>query len=593
MSISGQRTRFCRALSFWAVYLPTALHLGLCQPLPGADSQPPKTIRMEPARDGTLRVLSNGKPVATLEQLRKSGESVILDGLRFRMSDDLRGISVTDMEKEVRIEAGGYDGWFAILLPGEQVGLVFDAVQRTVEIQAHRDNKTLLKLGFFDGGAAEMQAGSIGRMEVFADESYYFWGSGRIRTLDPNGKWQELTPHGPHLGGGKLVKVMNEKGEQREERETPLREVHVSGGIGAEIVVEIEKQIVKLLPGEKKSMSLRNGSLIAMHHDEHFRSLQWEVPKGLFRFVMDGFECWRALGVSGHKASMVWDKDSKSVDLGNKSTNNPASPYIPVRFNRQITAAVNPSSMLQYTSIEECHTYAVSATGAPVTVYNAYTRQESALGVASVLVRPGFIAPGAGRAESLAAQNVRLTWQEGAPLEVSGTMGTRSIQVATSETLANPLSASEFSIRYPRSGSMSLNAVSGNYVFGLASLSGWLINLPEGQTLDVDVDLQRGVFIARTSAENKEEVGITTADGFSPKLGPDSVLTILIGRNQNIPGAGSGNIVLFEGAGADINPAVGPPQSLPPGVFNEFFGSQLHDLPYTPPQPEVSATGRP
>src|SRR5581483_6471954 len=90
--------------------------------------------------------------------------------------------------------------------------------------------------------------------------------------------------------------------------------------------------------------------------------------------------------------------------------------------------------------------------------------------------------------------------------------------------------STELKVINGNNGSVTLTAVGGNYVVHPSQLENWSIDVDEGDSVTLSIDMRRGVFVATTSQNNGSEVKIGTSEGFAPTLNPDTTVTFILGR---------------------------------------------------------------
>src|SRR6185295_812032 len=106
----------------------------------------------------------------------------------------------------------------------------------------------------------------------------------------------------------------------------------------------------------------------------------------------------------------------------------------------------------------------------------------------------------------------------------------------------------ELRIDYSENSVMTIHAVSGDYTLRLSQLDNWTVDLAEGDKVTFLLDLRRDTFIVRTAADNSSNVKISTTDGFSPSMNPDSSLSFILGRQGSMISSLQGSLILYETA---------------------------------------------
>src|SRR6185295_13658411 len=128
-------------------------------------------------------------------------------------------------------------------------------------------------------------------------------------------------------------------------------------------------------------------------------------------------------------------------------------------LSRSTTASVPPSTTFQYTLIQPCRTFAVSASGGEVTLFNGETLQGTQIGANSTIVKvPGVN----GSTGEVPKGTLTLSWDSGQPAEISGVAGTVTVERGGQQVVRQG-DQGELRIDYSENSVMTIHAVSGDY----------------------------------------------------------------------------------------------------------------------------------
>jgi hypothetical protein len=514
-----------------------------------------------------LAVLVNDRAVTTLTQLTAKRGTVRAGDVD--ISVDAEGqLVIAATAGEAVVEADAFAGWAAKVPAKNQLAMRLRAASGELELGASSNNTAVVTMRFSDGGAAELSPGALGHLDIFKDKSYYFSGFGKVNVNSADGDAFGLSNLRPPMTGGPLGQTSDGKGGNRFKRLTPLIEVWMGADMSKETSIKVGLkeeggEVVKLLRGEKQKFTLANGSSIEFYLNPDSHMVEWKIEKGLFRFRIEGYECWRALGLTGQRAGQMWDGEGQAVDLANMTTTNSApkpNHNLYASFSRSTHATVSPDAMLMYAPISACHTYNVSSRGGTVILYDSDTRSQMALTDQNFLMKPDRLLLAAGRPVG-SNRAIKLAWDAGSTLDIGGVLGEASVVRNSEKTLTGPDGAGKVDLSYSLSGDLIITAREGDFLLQPTALDNWGIELHEGDSMTLNLDSRKGIFTLRTGQDNTSMVKVSTADGFQPLMNPDTVLTFIMGRSGTLLPESIGALVFYEAAGGGLGggPTLGGP----------------------------------
>jgi hypothetical protein len=534
-----------------------------------------QTVIFSESAQGGVSVSVNGEWVLDVEAFQKTDGHKNLKGVTFSWDKENEVLVIGSDTGEVILEGKGFEGWAAKAALGDKVRLRVDTKKFVIDVSTPQSNKKSLIMRFGDGAKAEVEPGSHARFDLFKDKSYYLSGSGKVHTINADGFEADLSPYLPPMTGGPVEQRTNDLGVVYNHRLSPVLQFRIIGHTNNGMAFWLDNQYVQIATNEVKRVELPNGSVATLILTER-GSLDWKVSKGYFRVSIDGFRCWRATGLTDQAADHAWDLGAKAVDLKNQSPNNIAPPnrVIHTQMNRTTSAAVYPAATFQYTSIEDCQVFAGSSHGGRVDLYDSGAKREMTLVPGNHIVRPGSFA-GALRGGNGPQHDVKISWESGDAVTLDGAYGQSSVSSRSRQTLKQPNGNGQMEVTYGDGGMVTVTAVSEGIVLRPEGLQNWSIEIPEGETVSLNLDVRKGLFTVQTAEGNQSTIRIDTGTGFIPLMDPDSTLSFIMGgREGSVVGGVRGNVIIYESAGAAVGEGVSTPGQppLPNGQLPALFG---------------------
>lgn len=561
---------------------------GVASPLPDENSVPRSTVILSADQSEALIATINRQTRFSLQTLRDQGPKTI-DGIQLSAGADETSVVIRGEQEEVVVEAAAFTGWAAKVPKANQVAFRVDAPRTIIDVTAPAENTKPITLRFPDGGRAEIRAASTARFDLLRNGSYYFSGRGSVYAINNDGLSLNLSPNQPPMTGGPLVAQTGENGAVKRTWVSPVTSVAVvSGELGEELSLVVEAETFKLGPGGPKTIKLPNGSVIELRQNPFNRTLNWRVEKGCFRFQIEGMNCWHPMGLAGQAAVMQWNVSSKMADLSNLSTNQDVLVDLAVHY----FASVGPKAVFQYTQFDDCATFAVSATGGSVALFNAETGRTYPVDLNSFLVKAG--APEREASETgLRPKNPRKTillfGESDSQFQVQGSMGNAIIGPNSQKTLQGG-SSGEVQMTYDGGGRLTVRAVSGDFLILVPTAGSFSVGLNQGDTIAMS-GVNPGGLSFQAASGNFSSVVVTLARqtlSFGPsaeatfKAGVGDIGPTLINTSGNITRVSTpGNAIFNEAAGANATQPGSTPTT--PGAINpnQIDASRIQQLPVT------------
>ncbi|MEW6305539.1 MAG: hypothetical protein AB1705_18840 [Verrucomicrobiota bacterium] len=516
------------------------------------------------------------------------GGSLAIDGAELILSPSARTISINSKEKEVILEAAGFEGWAARVPLKHEASIAPDWKKVLLDVRVGASNTEPVLMRFADGAKAALGPGAQCRFDLMRDQSYYLAGMGEVDTVSADGVERKLSPFVLPMTGGPLVRETDPDGKSRMKRLTPLITITFSGDLPGEIVLDhASAEVMQLTSGQTRTLKASAGQEIVLKNNASNTTFDWSVTKGLFRFHNAGLPCWDGYGLTDQAADMQWGA-TPTIDISNRTpTTTPVVTHLLTMLGRNLSAIVAPRSTFQYHQIEPCQTFAGSGIG-DVRLYNSDLQQMTSLAQGNVLMKSGVPVTGA-----VSSRNPKLVlnWEINTPLEVRSQEGVSLVTPDSRKQITFSKTGGKIDVVYDNQGTVLFRSLVGDYSVQPKALSSWTFDVTEGDGVSFTLDRRTGVFVAKTGQENSSQVNVISETGFLPAMDPGATLTFVISREAPLFSRSEGNIIFFESAGSGASGFATAPVNfpaplgrLPPplfGVVSEFDVSRI-------PQPPVS-----
>lgn len=496
---------------------------------------------------------------ATLDRQKAGQQSFSVAGVLFGFSADGWMSVATDCHALQMRVAQVCAEWEAIIPYGCQALVKVIPGEGIVDIIAPKLNVGTVRMRGCDRGYANILPGGMARFEQFNDQSYYIRGNGLVVGANADGQSFVLSPNTPPMVGGVLAETRRADGQAEMKRGSPVTPMLVRGDLGGEVTVVVGGQTVTLKGGGPQKVELPNGARLELTLNQVSRNLEWRVEKGYFDIQVEGIEGWRAIGLTGQGAVQQWDPGSQSVAVQNLT---PASgdgvlDSVLVSPGRQMFVRITPQATFQYAKLEGSDVIATAAIGGAVTMYNAYTQQETDLSAKNMVWVGGRVDSGSGA--TVAGGHRMTVGGDPAGVEVAGELGGMNIAPGTAKSVQGD-DGSRLEARADERGEVTLKASGGTFLLFTKLDPRVAIQLqPENQVI-ITIDMQRGVATIRGLEGNTPQgaafmfVGGNEATGDmvrggAVELRPGAPLTIAMERFGLTPEM-QGTMVFYEAAGA-------------------------------------------
>jgi hypothetical protein len=478
------------------------------------------------------------------------------------------------------ISSEQFAGWLAEVPPRQSFSFGFNYPQGRLDVATSDLNDARIPLTFSDGARVEMLGRAEGRLEVMNDGTYAFFGAGPITGTTADGVAIRFGHVFPPLFGGKLTAPKTTNANARFSRASPVTQVTFIGQIGSELKAKVGEKTVPLVAGAAQNITAENGGNLSLLFDAKTRSVEWSVTKGLFRFTVDSFNCWKALGASGQKAAMQWDTNGFMMEIKNKNGPDAFQRTVLVNLNPALNVAVGDSATFQYGRTGDCSTFVTSAHGGETTLYNSQTGRFIRLDEGNMNVISGTPDHILAEALSLPHAKIKIAWGAEGNLEIKGVGDAVQVPINGEATFQAGVNQ-ELQVAYHGNDDIVLTARSGNFSVTPELLPNISVEISEGAGVTVGYDPRSDILQVRPLISNVSPVAIRTATGFYPRIDPGTRLTFVINRSTFVADGSEGTLIFSETAGAatpQISGGISIPQLLTGGGSVTFFGGASQNL---------------
>jgi hypothetical protein len=494
------------------------------------DAGDPLVLRIDSSATCGMSVGIGTNAAIAISQL--SGQIEFLDGSGAGISERNGRMHLAASSREIQVTAAGFEGWSARIPKGCSLSLTVCQTKGTLQALTAGANSQDVKVQFSDGATAVLGPASTTQLDLFKDQTYSFSGFGSVSAISADGQVLALSGRSLPLTGGPLREKTDEHGVKRMERLNPITSVKVLNSTNGETRLQIRSEIVTI-GKESQIFETPNGSQIELAAG----SLNWKVIKGDFRFELEAIPGWKAIGLSGQSGRLSWDSDRRLVDVVNLSKEFP----VLVMLTTHTFVRIGEGSTFQFAQVNSL-TFATSAVGKNVTLFNARTKQESDLGKGNLLFQGGV----AVRANTGIRNTAEIQWDKQSGAIITGTYGSN---VVASGSFAILTSKNTGSVQVQFSnGQIIIKSILGEAQVVLTQFERMNVAIAEGDSMSISVDTRRGLFTLHADPDNSFPVRFYT----------DANLTLMLYANDNATMVGDkidpyaiteDSLVFYENAG--------------------------------------------
>ncbi len=478
-----------------------------------------------------------GKQVS-LKGLTIGGTPVTLNGVSFAAAAN-GGFQILS-DADVSVQCSDIKGWSAVLPADVTSTLQLDTDKQRVAL-AMPPGSTKSGYLFCDvGGKVELKAGAQGQLDFFKNNSYLFKGSGPLIAVNDDGLPVDLTVPGSTMSGGALVMSKDADGREHWDRTSPTTAVKVSGTPGTDLEINIGGTIYKPVDGNVSITVPDTGATIKFT-EKTDGSVSWIVDKGDFRVSVAGVPGMTVFAESGDAANMSWDAGRKMAQVIN-NTSQPLDVAMPGRS----TAVVSSSTQFQY-SIPARGIFSTASSGGNVSIYNGDSKKISDLPGGNLLLDAKTLTAGLTSGNGLL---MRLAWDNGVPLNANSDYLSAQVQPGTEKILKFGTDG-EAKLTYAAGGFLTVEAIRSNFKLGVEAVHGLSIDLVEGDTVSLTLDLKKETFTVKAGEQNVNDVAVETQNGYTPVLEAARALNFNLGQQGAMLASSGGQPVFFQSAPGD------------------------------------------
>jgi hypothetical protein len=395
---------------------------------------------------------------------------------------------------------------------------------------------------FPDDGFVEIGPKSLARFDHYLDNTYCFSARGAVEGESADGLKIKFSPNVPPMLGGALEERVDEKGVKKFHRANPAAPMIVMGDPNQKLTIRIGDQQVELEPGKQKMITTKNGSEFTLTHNLARGALEWSSPKGVAAISVGGMDCWKCLGLSGQSGTIVWAGGMDIMDLRNRTAKDSFEPVLTVlaQIGARIYASTTPGATFQFAKMRDCGSFATSAYGGEVTLFNTDTRVATPLAQQNYVFEKGSPLQPAGVETAHTGTALKLTWETDTSVFLRGESATKEIKAKAKETLV--VGESELEIEYTQTGDLNLRAKIGDFQIRPDFVPDFAINIPQGGAVTLNLQRKNFIFTVKEGLQNEAPVGVATVSGFSSAISGTDKVTLVLGQHTFLEaGSGSNN----------------------------------------------------
>lgn len=527
-------------------------------PAEGAQSRPSRIhLQLASNSDNTVDlVFPAGLRLSVADLARSRGGQSVL-GIEVAPGENPNELILASADKGIIMESDRLSGFSAEIPAGRQVWFALNGEKNILAFRTVNAASEPVVLRFPDEGRAEVGNATDCRYEGYSSERYLFFADGDVSALNADGQAVSLSGYTPPMTGGALVRTTTPEGATTFTRRVPTISLGIQRWEGTTLVMTANSQVFAMADGESRTIAPAGAGAIRLTAHASRRSLEWEADRGDFRIEVASVPGWEAIVFpgnaarregSGNRGEIVWNPEREMVDLENRSE---AAGQL-VKLPASSWAHVKAGAFFQYAYLGGT-TFATSASGAPVTLYNEDTEATTQLALANLVFKSGLPMRPAEQAYEHAQIEVEVQWQAGSSMTVRA--GTEVFRVGAGERsslIFGPYN--KFDVDYGEGGEATLSAGAGDYLVRTVSFKDWAIDLPEGQSITLSKNNAKGIFTVEADPENFVTLTVRGGEGLHPLLYPGAVVNFIARADKTMISPAEGVLVFYESAGIGGGP---------------------------------------
>jgi hypothetical protein len=281
------------------------------------------------------------------------------------------------------VEVETVHGWRAVLPADTYISFQTLHENQDLQVIADKGNPDVVRIVMPDGAQAALDGGNSVRVEFFRDHSYNLFARGATQARTADGTSQTLNTLLPPLCGGPIVQATNQQGQVRLRRMTPSTQVRLAEDPNHSVSAWFEQKQTVLEPDAPQRFTQRNGASLGLTRTK--QGVRFEVQRGYFIVDIPGVPGCQPHLWTGQSGQLRWDTELAALEV------TPDNSPILVSLPNQSHATVQPGSSLQVAQLGE-HTFAASANGKGVEMYDPRTRRQITLSPIQTVMQPKTIA---------------------------------------------------------------------------------------------------------------------------------------------------------------------------------------------------------
>ncbi len=468
-------------------------------------------------RDGGLAAIVDNQEVS-LQNLNSASDAVQVHGVRFSPGEG-GGVQISSRASQVTIRSSEARGWRAEVPQNVPVGIQADLKNGQIGLSMPQG---IAGMGFLlcdDGSQIELKGGAKGHLDLLANGSFVFKGSGSISAIDSDGHAVNLSVPGASMTGGALQLVVDGKDKEGKdkshwERPSAVTSLAIEGWQGNELKISGDGGKMYTAP---TTVETPTGSIAFQLNADG--SLNINAAKGKFQIMVSGAPGFMVTATAGQRARLVWDKSKKLAEIKNLCSE-PMQVFLPGRS----VAVIEPNVEFQY-AVAAKGIFSTAAAGGHVRLYNRDGKDVGTVETGGMLLDSKRLTAGLTSGQGI---RLRLNWDNGQPLQAYSALAFAQLQPG-SERILSFGTDGKAKLTYSAGGFLTLEALRSNFQLVIDAVHGLTINVVEGDKVSLALDLKKGTFTLKTGPDNINDVSVETENGYSPVLQADRALNFNIG----------------------------------------------------------------
>ena len=278
-----------------------------------------------------FRLRVNSRTIYSAEDAQRAKGRIVVEGVELTPLQNGKKWTIKAAGRDAEVTGDGLGAWKATIPIGDSATLEFDHAGSQISITAGDRPQTTALSGvqvlLADGSSAKLPRTGTLQTDVMKDGRFVTTGFGKVQIS--GGPRPEFNFDG---GAQPFVGVTSTAGSAGSQAQAlgPIK-ARIQGQLDQTVEIQLEGQKELLVPGQPRTLSLKNAANITATHDSANKKLRISVNKGYFQVDLgDGAPAVPHL-VFGQSIEISWNATRDQLHLASLASKTPVQVVLPNR----------------------------------------------------------------------------------------------------------------------------------------------------------------------------------------------------------------------------------------------------------------------